>query len=83
MEHFDDPFSIVDKCLKHVREKIIISTPYDPLFSGRLTCVSEHRFTFNEKTFANYNFRVVRVTGYVTATNSKCIIYEIQPQTYI
>jgi 2-polyprenyl-3-methyl-5-hydroxy-6-metoxy-1,4-benzoquinol methylase len=76
LEHFDKPFVVVDKCLKHVKESIIISTPYSPHFSGRIRRrVEEHRYFFNEKTFANYNYRVVKITE----SKPERIIYEIRP----
>ncbi len=81
LEHFDNPFAVVDICLKHVVDSLIISTPYNQEnFSGRIRSVSEHRYSFNEKTFANYNnCRVVKITEFVKATKNKCIIYEIRP----
>ena len=69
-----------DICLKYVVESIIISTPYNQgNFSGRIRKVSEHRYSFNEKPFANYNCRVVKITEFVKATRNICIIYEIRP----
>ena len=79
LEHFDNPFAIVDKCLKHVKKTLIISTPYSPEYSGRRYVVHEHRYCFNEKTFENYNCRVVRVTEHGKDQKEIVIIYEIRP----
>lgn len=79
LEHFDNPFAIVDKCLKHVKMALIISTPYSPEYSGRRYVVDDHRYCFNEKTFENYNCRVVRVTEHGKDIKEIVIIYEIRP----
>jgi len=79
LEHFDDPIAIVDKCLRHVREAFIISTPYTPEYSGKRLVVGEHRYCFNEKTFENYNCRVVRITEHGKDQKEVVIIYEIRP----
>lgn len=80
LEHFDNPFAVVDKCLKHVRKSIIISVPYNQKCSPtKALNVSEHRYSFNEETFANYNCRVVKVTKFIKATQAKCVVYEIRP----
>lgn len=80
LEHFDDPFAVVDKRLKHVNESLIISVPYygQKHSSEVVINLSEHRFVFDEKTFANYNCRVVKITEFVNITEAKCIIYEIR-----
>lgn len=80
LEHFNDPFIVVDKCLKYINCALIVSTPYYQDSSGKITEVSEHRYTFNKKTFTNYKSRVVAVTDFVKETNSQCIIYEIRSQ---
>lgn len=83
LEHFDDPFFIVDKCLKHVKKSLIISTPYTQGFTGKKVEGNEHRYQFNEKTFVNYDARVVKITDFVKVTANKCIIYEIRPKSAI
>jgi 2-polyprenyl-3-methyl-5-hydroxy-6-metoxy-1,4-benzoquinol methylase len=81
LEHFDNPFAVVDKCLKHVRQSLIISAPYysQKHLSEKMINLSEHRYTFNEKTFANYNCRVAKITEFIKVTEARCIIYEIRP----
>ena len=54
LEHFDEPFTIVDKCLNKTKKALIIQTPFTPNRSGRFLAVSEHRFFFNEQTFSRY-----------------------------
>jgi len=76
LEHFDNPFHLLDKCLKHAREAVIISVPY----KQRLPIASEHRYMFDEKTFAKYRCETVKVSDYVKVTKSKCIIYKITPR---
>ena len=70
---------IVDKCLKHVRKALIISVPCSPHRTGRIIPISEHRYLFNEKTFANYNCKTIKITEFVDTTQARCIIYEILP----
>jgi len=80
LEHFDNPFFVIDKCLAHTRKSIIISTPYWPAFIGKILCIGEHRYSFNKKTLAGYNHRVVKITGLVKVSKSRCIIYEVFPE---
>ena len=82
LEHFDDPFSVIDKCLAHVREALIISVPYKQKLSSskKMTNVAWHRHVFDEETFINYNCNVVKVTEYIESTKAQCIIYEIKPK---
>jgi len=79
LEHFDDPFPIIDKCLDRVREAVIVSTPYEQHYTGRNLGAHEHCYSFNEKTFSDYNCRVVNVTDFVESSQSRCIIYQIKP----
>ncbi|MFC1994382.1 class I SAM-dependent methyltransferase [Chloroflexota bacterium] len=80
LEHFEDPFYVVDKCLRHVNSSLIIMTPYIPgVPSERLGGFWEHRYAFNEITFTNYNCKVTRITEYIKGPNKQCIIYEILP----
>ncbi|MDY7033285.1 MAG: class I SAM-dependent methyltransferase [Thermodesulfobacteriota bacterium] len=81
LEHFDDPFLIVNKCLTHVRNALVISVPYTPdKPSGPVPGVGEHRYLFNEKTFIDYNQGFLKVTDYIKATQSRCIIYHLKPK---
>ena len=75
LEHFNNPFPILDKCLEHAREAVIISVPY----RQKATLVSEHRYMFHENTFAKYRRETVKLSDYVNVTKSKCIIYKITP----
>jgi 2-polyprenyl-3-methyl-5-hydroxy-6-metoxy-1,4-benzoquinol methylase len=81
LEHFDNPFAVVDKCLKYVRQSLIISAPYynQKHYSEKMANLSEHRYNFDEKTFTNYNCRVAKITEFVKVTEARCIIYEIRP----
>lgn len=81
LEHFDEPFAIVDKCLKHVRKSLIISVPYTPFYSGKIIVVSEHRYYFNKETFKMYNSRIVGIKkhGKDIKKQEEVIIYEIRP----
>ena len=83
IEHFDNPFAIVDKCLKNVKKALIISTPYTAEYSGRRYVVGEHRYCFNESTFAKYNSRVVGITEHGETEKETVIIYEIRPSVAI
>lgn len=85
LEHFDNPFPIVEKCLGHVRDAVIISVPYKESDrygkggGGRKLTFSEHRFIFDEYTFDGYCCEVVRVTDFVKVTGTRCIVYKITP----
>jgi len=80
LEHFDQPFKVLDKCLSKAKKAVIVSVPYTPEYSGSLmNIVDEHRYCFNEKTFAGYNARVVKITDFVASTQNRCIVYEIKP----
>jgi SAM-dependent methyltransferase len=80
LEHFDNPFFILNKCLPYAKKSVIVSVPYSPGYTGRIVR-GEHRYAFNEKTFAasKYKFRIVKITGYVQTTNDKCIVFEFFP----
>jgi len=77
LEHFENPFFIVDKCLNKC-ETLIISVPYTEDYEGKIDFVDEHRYAFNEKTFEEYNSRVLKITDFMKETGGKCIIYEIK-----
>jgi 2-polyprenyl-3-methyl-5-hydroxy-6-metoxy-1,4-benzoquinol methylase len=78
LEHFDDPFFIVDKCLMSCKESVFVSTPYTQNYSGKIDFVDEHRYAFNERTFEKYNSRVLKITDFMKETGGRCIIYEIK-----
>jgi trans-aconitate methyltransferase len=81
LEHFDDPFPVVEKCLKFANKSLIVSVPYSLGESKGINRndFSEHRYCFNEKTFEGCKCKTVFVTDYVRATESRCIIYELVP----
>lgn len=78
LEHFDFPFYIIDKCLRHTRKSIIISVPcMGKIVDPKIRELSEHRYLFNENTFKDYNSKVLKITDYIKSSCSRCIIYEI------
>jgi len=77
LEHFENPFEIIEKCLGHVKKGIIICVPYDADYTGKTVHISLHRYIFNEKTFIGYNSRIVKITDVMPSIKSRCIIYEI------
>ncbi len=79
LEHFDNPFPVVDKCLKHVRKALWISVPYRQELGKPRLEMTVHRFRFDEETFKRYNGRVAKVTDYIEVTQDRCIIYELKP----
>lgn len=80
LEHFNDPYSILDKCLKSVNKAVYISAPYGENFtSPRLYSKGEHRYLFNEKSFAHYNCQVLEITELIEAVGSRHIRYKIIP----
>ncbi len=80
LEHFDDPFPIIDKCLKAVNQAVYISTPYGEKFNDpRLYWKGEHRYLFNEQTFTKYNCTVLKVTERIEVVGTKYILYKIIP----
>ena len=75
LEHFDNPFPVVENCLAHVEKALIVSVPYkDPP-----TLASEHRYTFDENTFADYRCEIVKLIDCVNVSGLACIIYRITP----
>jgi trans-aconitate methyltransferase len=79
LEHFDNPYPVIEKCLKHARRALIVSVPYNQELGNMRLEYSEHRFSFNERTFERYNCRVARVTDFLQSTQDRCIIYEFKP----
>ncbi|MDD5457828.1 MAG: class I SAM-dependent methyltransferase [Phycisphaerae bacterium] len=81
LEHFDKPFFVIDKCLQYVNKSLIISVPYrQKVSSPGLINKSEHRWSFDEDIFRDYNHKVVKVSDFIKSTDAKCIIYQIFPQ---
>ena len=79
LEHFDEPYPIIDKCLRHIRKSLIVSVPYTPDHTGRIRIVDEHRYAFNETSFESYDSRVLKITEHIKVSGGKCIIFEIVP----
>lgn len=79
LEHFDNPFAVLDRCLKNTRKMIIVCVPYRQSLAWAVRWGKEHRTSFDEKTFAGYGGRVVGVTDYLMGTGNRYIIYEIRP----
>ncbi len=80
LEHLNDPYPIVEKCLKFVNESLIISTPYTEHFDNpRLYLSGEHRYLFNESTFREYKYKILRISEHIEAGGYKYILYEIKP----
>ncbi len=77
LEHLNDPFVVVDKLLKFANQGLIICTPYIEKFDNpRLYLSGEHRYLFNQDTFKNYNFDILRISEHVEAGGYKYIIYK-------
>lgn len=80
LEHFNDPFPIVDKCLKFTNKALVIITPYIEKFDNpRLYAKSEHRYLFNEHTFLQYKCTILKITDYIENLGYKYIIYKMEP----
>lgn len=80
LEHINDPFPIVDKCLKFVNEALIVCTPYIEQFDNpRLYLSREHRYLFNEVTFKNYKCQILQISQHIEAGGYKYIIYKFSP----
>lgn len=79
LEHFNDPFTVVDKCIRSCSDKLVISVPYSEDGSGPSRSLGEHRYCFDEGTFRDYEeLAEPFVTPYVEATKSRCIIYNLR-----
>ncbi len=77
LEHFDDPFMVVDKCLEHTRDSLIVSTPYNQSLA---LSIGEHRYRFDEHTFERYNCHIAKLTDFSASLGYKCIVYQIKPE---
>lgn len=72
LEHFDNPFIVLDKCLQATRKSVIVNVPYDKSSNSRIYGVTEHRYHFDKSTFSDYKCRDVRIVD-----DGKSIIYVI------
>ena len=80
LEHFNNPYPIVDKCLKFVDRALIIQVPYVEQFdSPYLYSRCTHRYLFNEKTFSGYNCKILKITEYINIAGYRYIIYGLSP----
>lgn len=84
LEHFDDPFPVIEKCLDSTRKSLIIIVPFRQLcgkdqdsLQGQSFKRSEHRYSFDRDTFSCFDAEVVRVTEYIEEAKARCIIYRI------
>ncbi|MFH2137092.1 MAG: class I SAM-dependent methyltransferase [Candidatus Omnitrophota bacterium] len=80
LEHFNDPFQVVNKCLNFVNEALIIEAPYTEKFDvPYLYRKGQHRYLFNEKTFEKYKCKVLKITEYIESAKYRYIVYQIEP----
>ena len=80
LEHFNNPYLIVDKCLHFVRKALIIECPYTERFdSPYLYWPGQHRYLFNKHTFSKYNCRILEITEKIESAGYKYIIYQLTP----
>lgn len=80
LEHIDDPFAVVDKCLKFINDSLIICTPYIEKFDNpRLYLSGEHRYLFNGHSFEKYNYEILRISEHIEAGGYKYILYRLKP----
>jgi len=79
LEHFDDPFSIIDKLIPYAKDSIIVSVPLadKKRMLKKAIGVGEHRYHFYKNTFEAYHHDIVKITDYIPDTESQCIIYRI------
>ena len=82
LEHFNEPYYIVEKCLKFVDKALFVISPYTREFTEpRLYGVSQHRYLFNENSFLKYHSQILRITEKVEFTGYRYIIYKIIPHS--
>ena len=81
LEHFNDPYIVVDKCLKFIKKSFIVQVPYEENFSEpKLYSKGLHRYLFNESTFDVYNTEILKITKKIEETGYRYIIYEIRTE---
>ena len=59
LEHFHNPFPILDNCLKHA-DSVIVRVPYKQKLPFKR--LRHHKYSFDENTFKDYNCRIVKIT---------------------
>lgn len=80
LEHLNDPFPPVEKCLKYVNKAVLVITPYvEKFYDPRLYWKGQHRYLFNENTFSKYGCTILKITEYNPSTGYKYIVYKIEP----
>lgn len=80
LEHFRDPFEVINKLLSFVNRKVLISVPYTEKIEevGRVNLFAKHLFNFNEESLKVIpNSKVLKITDYFSTTKQKCIFYEV------
>lgn len=79
LEHITEPFPVVDKCLRNVNKSLIISVPFTPdLPTGKIKGGGVHVYSFNKKSFQNYNSEIKLIDVLHEGTMPR-IIFEIKP----
>lgn len=68
LEHLDNPFSLIDKCLNHVRRCVIVMVPLNPMgYTGPVKGdfkSYEHRYAFSKDTFrGKYEYELHAKSG--------------------
>lgn len=82
LEHFDDPFPIVDKLLKFATIALLVETPYTESFElPHLYSKGEHRYLFNKETFSAYNCTSIKVTENTEQSGYRYIVYRLESRT--
>jgi len=62
LEHFNEPYYIVEKCLKFVDKALFVISPYTREFTEpRLYGVSQHRYLYNENSFLKYHSQIFSI----------------------
>jgi len=80
LEHFNDPYIIVDKCLSFVNKALIIECPYtEKIDEPRLYRPGQHRYLFNKNTFSRYNCTILKITKHIESAGYRYIIYKLTP----
>jgi trans-aconitate methyltransferase len=80
LEHFNDPFPVLEKCLKFVNKAVFVVTPYvKKIDEPRLYWRGLHRYLFNENTFSKYKCSIMEITTELSPAGYLCIVYKIEP----
>lgn len=80
LEHFRNPFKIIDILLQFVRKKVFLSVPYneneDEL--GKVSLYAKHLYNFNEQSLEKISkSRVLKITDHMKSTKQRCVFFEI------